>query len=117
MHPPAGMTTPLIVLLQDSTCLRAWLESLPPHRVIGEKLCPTRCPVHTFLSAHAVPVTMVDQAWIVLTTGQEVETPGWLSHVMEVIDMSVAARLDLTTLYLDVTARDLLTILDDLEGD
>jgi len=116
MHPTACLATPLIVLLQDPTCFRAWLESLPPRLSVGQRLSCTDCPVRTFLHVHAVPVDMVDPLYITLVDGQQLETPGWMALLLEAIDTSLTMTFDLTTLNLEMTAREVLALMDDLDS-
>jgi hypothetical protein len=115
MHPTAGTLTPLIVLLQDDTCLRDWLASLPPRQSVGFRLCASECPLTGFLKAHGVPVAHVDQQWIVLTTGEQLETPGWLAVLIESIDTHLHVLWDSTTIDLSVTAGEVLDLLSELD--
>ncbi len=117
MHPTAQLATPLIVLLQDATCLRTWLESLQPCTIVGQKLSCIACPIVAFLKAHAVPVEMADPAWITLITGQEIETPGWMSLLIDRIDTSLTMQFNCTTLDLDVTAYEVLALIGELDDD
>ncbi len=117
MHPTAQLATPLIVLLQDATCLRAWLERLPPRTIVGQKLSCGACPMVAFLKAHAVPVQMVDPAWITLITGQEIETPGWMSILIDRIDTSLTMQFDCTTLDLDIAAYEVLALIGELDDE
>lgn len=117
MHATACLATPLVVLLQDPTCLRTWLESLPPRQHLGYRLCASECPVHAFLAAHDVPVSHVDQSWIALRGGQQLETPGWLSAVLESIDTHLHMAWDSTTIDLSVTAGEVLALLTEFEED
>lgn len=117
MHPTAQLATPLLVLLQDPTCLRIWLESLPPRQHVGFRLCASNCPLHAFLQGHAVPVTSVDPAWIVLASGQQLETPAWMAWVLERIDTSLHMAWDSTTIDLSVMAGEVLGLLKEFEED
>jgi len=103
--------------LHDATSLQAWLDTLPPRLVIGQRLSCTDCPVVTFLKAHGVPVDMVDPGWITLTHGQQVETPGWMACIVERIDTGVTLHFDDTTLNLEVTAQDLRGLCEELDND
>jgi hypothetical protein len=57
--------TPLSDLVATSTHLRAWLESLPPDEVAGERGKASLCPMSTFVRScgYRVAVTGVNIVW------------------------------------------------------